>query len=208
MLALVALLLLQAPVASDWPTVLKPTYAQVVRLQIAGPDGSVGTCSGTVINKTDGYVLTAAHCVDEKDIAVTVNTRHAEVIKANRLLDLAVLQFVAKDETEMELAPETPPAGTEVAALGFAFGAEKMGPQIGHIQQYNAEGKDLWVNVDIIFGDSGGPLIDKQGRLVGVNSGIYSIGPAHLGSVIPVDRVVDFVKPYLPKPKPAKTARK
>lgn len=195
-----ALVLLSATLsASDWPSVVKPLDKKVPRLEMQAPGEKPGVCSGAVINVKAGYVLTAAHCVEGKDVAITVNGRHAELVRANRILDLAVIRIDPVDEQEIELAPATPPIGSEVAVAGYAFGIEKMAVQFGRVaQSLNAETKALWLNVDLIFGDSGGPAVDEQGRLVGVNSRIYFSGPAHMAAVVPVESVKDFVKQYLP----------
>jgi S1-C subfamily serine protease len=186
--------------AAEWPAVVKPLARQVVRLEIleAG-DKQPGICSGAVINAAAGFVLTAAHCVEGDDIAITVNGRHAELARANRLLDLAVVRFEAIDEQAIELAPATPEVGTEIAVAGYAFGIQKMAVQFGRVaQSLNDETKALWLNVDLIFGDSGGPAVDALGRLVGVNSRIYHNGPAHMAAVVPVESAREFVKQYLP----------
>lgn len=189
--------------AADWSTIVKPATKQVPRIEIQQGEDA-GVCSGIVINADKGFLLTAAHCVKGKpeDLSITVNGRHAEVARKNAILDLAVLRFDAKDEVDMPLAPETPPIGTEVAIVGYAFGIEKIAVQFGRVSQaLNAETKTLWLNADLIFGDSGGAVIDEQGRLIGLNSRIYSNGPAHMAAAIPIEQIRDFVEPYLPKTK-------
>jgi S1-C subfamily serine protease len=200
--------------ASDWPAVVRPLEKQVPRLEMMGPeDKAPGICSGAVINVKAGYVVTAAHCVEGEHLAITVNGRHAEVARANRLLDLAVVRFEAKGEVEIELAGCAPDIGAEIAVAGYAFGIEKLAVQFGRVSQtLNGETKAMWLNVDLIFGDSGGPAVDERGRLVGINSRIYSRGPAHLAAVVPLEAVRDFLAPYLPagvrsgcvKPEPVK----
>jgi serine protease DegQ len=191
---------------TDWSAVVKPAAKQVPRIEIL-KDGEdkPGICSGVVIAKATGYILTAAHCVEGKPeaLSITVNGRHAVLARANRLLDLAVLRTELGDEEEMALADESPAIGADVAILGFAFGIEKMAVQFGRVSQtYNSETRALFINADLIFGDSGGPVIDMQGRLVGLNSRIYYSGPAHIAAAVPVEQVRDFVKHYLPaKPK-------
>lgn len=196
------LTLLVALVAlTDWPTVVKPTVKQVVRLEIQTDSGK-GTCSGVVFNVEHGFALTAAHCVDHKrseNIDITLNGRDAEMIRINRLLDLAVVRFNPKDETAMELAEVMPEAGTEIAVVGYAFGIKDPIPQFGRVSQpLNPETGFAWLNVDLIFGDSGGAAIDAQGRLVGINSAIYHQGPAHMAAIVPIEKVRDFVKGMIP----------
>lgn len=202
--ALLAVGIPMAMITTDWAAIVKPATKQVPRLEIL-KDGSdtPGICSGVVINKAAGYVLTAAHCVqgDAKHLSVTVNGRHAEIARANRLLDLAIVRTILKDEQEMALALASPDIGAEVAVLGYAFGVEKMAVQFGRVSQFNGETKTLWLNLDLIFGDSGGPAIDAHGHLIGINSRIYYSGPAHMAAVVPVEQVRDFVEAYLPAKK-------
>jgi S1-C subfamily serine protease len=192
--------------AADWALVVKPVEKQVPRLEMLedGKD-SPGICSGVVLNIDPGVLLTAAHCIpsgDKKTYSITANGRDAEVLKVNRILDLAVLKFHRKSEEAMTLASDTPPIGTEVAVAGFGFGIEKLAIQFGRVSQSrNDETKTLWVNVDSLFGDSGGPVINEQGQLVGMTSKIYSNGPAHISGAIDVETIRDFVEPWLPKRK-------
>lgn len=186
----------------DWAAVVLPATKQVPRLEIL-KDGEEdpGVCSGVILNREAGFVLTAAHCVEgNPGISLTVNGRHAVVARVNHLLDLAVVRVRLKDEQEMTLAPSTPPIGSEVAIVGFNFGVEKLAVQFGRVSQVlNAETKTLWIDGTMIPGQSGGAVIDQKGRLVGMTSRIFSSGPSRLGGAIPVEAIEDFVEPYLPE---------
>jgi S1-C subfamily serine protease len=59
----------------------------------------------------------------------------------------------------------------------------------------------MWVNADLIFGDSGGAVINYQGQLVDMSSAIYDQGPAHMGVAVPVETLRSFMKQYLPASK-------
>lgn len=190
--------------ANDWVKALKDGHNRVPRLEMQSEgSSSKGTCSGVVLNKDEGFILTAAHCVatpKTKEISITVTDRHAEVVKINEILDLAVVRAKYAGMENVELAPKNPEMGTEVAILGYAFGASKIAAQIGHISQpYNDETKTMWVNIDGIFGDSGGLIFNILGQLVGMTSKIFSAGPAHLTGAVPVEAVKDFVEKFLPK---------
>lgn len=196
-------LLLTMPFVTDWSVIIKPAMKQVPRLEALHEGEKIPmVCAAVVVNKDDGYAVTAAHCIEKPDaegIAITVSGKHAEAVKVNRLLDVAVVKYDAKKDEQMELADATPAVGSEVAIVGYPFGDGKLAPTFGHISQVlNDESKQIWVNADLIFGDSGGALIDQQGKLVGLNSKILYNGPAHLGGCVPVEALREFLKPYLP----------
>lgn len=191
---------------TDWPTIVKPLAKQVPRLEIL-KDGaeSPGVCSGVVLNLAQSVLVTAAHCVagDPEKMSITVNGRDARVIRSNALIDLALVRFDVQDEQEMPIAPDAPAAGDEVAVAGYAFGIEAIAFQFGRVSQpWNRETKALWLNLDLIFGDSGGAAVDAQGRLVGLSSRIYSQGPAHMAAFVSAQQVREFASGYLRKPKP------
>lgn len=188
---------------TDWSTIIKPALKQVPRLEALREGAQAPTiCSAVLFNKADGYAITAAHCVEKPQgewIAVTVAGRHAEIQRVNRLLDLAVVRYDVKNEDQIELAEATPAVGSEIAIVGYPFGDGALAPTYGHVSQVlNDSMKLVWVNVDLIPGDSGGATIDLQGRLVGVNVLILYAGAGHMAAVVPVETVRDFVKPYLP----------
>ena len=187
--------------ATDWAQVVRPASRQVPRLEILRGEDR-GICSGVVLDADRGYLLTAAHCVPGKpeELSITVNGRHAEVARVNRLLDLAVLRFSPKAEQAMPLAPETPPIGSECAVVGFGLGVEKLAVQFGRVSQaLNDETKTLWIDGVMLPGNSGGAVIDVQGRLIGMTSRTYYSGPSSVGAAIPIEQITDFVQQYLPK---------
>jgi serine protease DegQ len=205
-LATVGLLAVVGVFGTDWPAIVRPAAKQVPRIEILR-EGSTRpiACSGVIFNKELAYVLTAAHCVEGRPdvVAITVNGRHADLVRSNRILDLAVLRTTLKDEEQIELADVSPEQGAEVAVLGYAFEVEKLAAQFGRVAQtLNAERRAMLVNADLIFGDSGGALIDVEGKLVGMNSRIYYSGPAHLAAAVPIEAIRDFIEHLLPKKKP------
>jgi S1-C subfamily serine protease len=183
--------------AADWAALVKPTEHQVLRLESQKDgDDTPGVCSSVVI--ATQFVVTAAHCIpagDPKSFSITVDGRHAESVKVNRLLDLAVVKFKNHGAVAMLLADDSPPAGTDVAIVGFGFGIDHLAAQFGRVSQpQNRETKMMFVNADILPGDSGGAVMDAQGRLVGVNSRIYYIGPSHMAAAVPVEVIADFIE--------------
>jgi S1-C subfamily serine protease len=208
--SMVCVVCFQAPMFSftqtDWTTVIQPAMKQVVRLEMSINAGEPGTCSGVVVDKDNGYILTAAHCVDKKpteSISITAAGRHADVVKVNSLLDLAVLRTKLKEEAAMKLAEHTPPPGTPIAIAGFAYGDPDIMFQFGYVSQTkNSETKLVLLNADIISGDSGGAGIDAQGRLVAISSRLYPWYSSGLAGSVPIEQIREFAEDYLPKVKP------
>lgn len=192
--------------STDWVSLFPTVAKHVPRVEIRKGE-QTAICSAVVFEiDKDGFAsaLTAAHCVDHQPnerIDITVNGRNAVALHSNSLLDLAVLRFRSKNETPITLAPEEPPAGTDVAILGYGFGVEEIAAQFGHVAQaVNRETKTTWIAADMLFGDSGGALVDGQGRLVGINSRIYSGGllgqSAHMGAVVTVTQIRDYLDAF------------
>jgi serine protease Do len=186
--------------ATDWSAVVVGLEKQVPRIEILAPESPYpGTCSGVVLNADAGYVLTAAHCLVEKS-ALTVNGRHAELVRQNRLLDLAVLRTELKDAKTMPLAKDPPAIGAEVALVGFAFGAKRLHHQFGRVSQPLDDDGAMILDLMVISGDSGGPAINAAGELIGMTSAVKFAHPSmHAAVLVPISKVRDFVSPYLPK---------
>lgn len=188
--------------AADWATVIKPVEKQVLRLESLSDASESGpsVCSGVVLNEQTGYLLTAAHCIplgEKSSYSLTVSRRHAELVKVNRLLDLAVVKFRVKGEHQMVLAEETPPRGTEVAVVGFMLASKEMRAQYGHVASPKSEDGALVIDGVTLPGDSGGAVIDSAGHLIGMTNQFYR-GTA-VGLAVRVEELDDFVDAYLPK---------
>lgn len=197
MLALALLL------ALDWAALLPTLQKSVPRVEMQKGE-QTGLCSSVVFMVDAdkyGHALTAGHCVaranEQERIDITVNGRTGVVTHSNGILDLAIVRFRAKDETTVTLAPMNPPMGTPVAIIGYGFGVQSLVAQFGHVaQSFNRESKSTWINADLLFGDSGGAAFDEQGRLVGINSRVYSTGPAHIGAVVSAEQIRDYLDAY------------
>jgi serine protease DegQ len=197
------LLLLQAPWADLVPTVQK----SVPRLEMSR-NGQQGVCSGVVFEiDPDGFALalTAAHCVerasDTERLDLTVNGRNGVVVATNTILDLAIVKFRARAEVPIVLARQAPVAGSELAIAGYAFGVEDIVVQFGRCSQsYNKETKSLWIDGMLIFGQSGGAIVNEKGELAGLTSRIYSGGAmgqmAHIGAAVPIESIKDFIDDF------------
>ena len=156
----------------------------------------------------DGYVVTNNHVIDDaEDITVGLSDGRdfeAEVVGTDPETDLALLRVSADvefDYVELDRDPDTR-VGDWVVAMGNPFGLggtattgiiSAMGRQIGPAQAYT---DFLQTDASINRGNSGGPMFDLNGDVVGVNSAIISPtgGNVGIGFAIPSDlaaRIID-----------------
>jgi len=155
--------------------------------------------SGVIIRK-DGYILTNNHVVAQADqLTVTLSdgrTKEAKIIGNDESTDLAVIKIDGDNYPEAELGDSDV---LEVGQIVFTFGSpfsfsgsvsqgiiSGMGRELGLSQYENLIQTDAAMNP----GNSGGPLVDLNGRIVGINKAIATQGVAQsagLGFAIPIN---------------------
>lgn len=170
-----------------------------LRMQPRGPQPFRGQGSGFIIS-SDGLVLTNAHVVrDAKQVTVKLSDRRefsAQVLGSDPATDIAVLKLDAKGLPTVQLGDARQvQVGDYVLAIGSPYGFEQTATQ-GIV---SAKGRSLpgdssvvpFIQTDAAVnpGNSGGPLFDASGRVVGVNAQIYSQsgGFQGLAFAIPID---------------------
>jgi serine protease Do len=149
-----------------------------------------GQGSGFIIS-SDGLILTNAHVVNEaKEVIVKLSDRRefkAKVLGADPVTDVAVLRIDAKDLPTVRLGDaKQVQVGDPVLAIGSPFGFEETATQ-GIV---SAKGRSLpgdgavpFIQTDAAVnpGNSGGPLFDGSGAVVGINAQIYSQSGGYQG---------------------------
>ena len=154
--------------------------------------------SGFIVS-SDGLILTNAHVVqDAKDVTVKLTDRReftAKVLGADPKTDVAVLKIDAKDLPVLPLGNARDlQVGEWVLAIGSPFGFENS-VSAGVV---SAKGRSLpddsfvpFIQTDVAVnpGNSGGPLFNSRGEVVGINSQIYSRtgGYQGLSFAIPIE---------------------
>ena len=148
------------------------------------PRGSMG--SGFVVSK-DGYVLTNNHVIDQAGkIIVRFNDREeyqAEIVGTDPSTDLALLKIDADNLTTVKFGnSEDLKVGEWVVAIGSPFGLD-YSASVGVV---SAIGRSIpterredfvpFIQTDVAInpGNSGGPLFNLDGKVVGINSQIYT----------------------------------
>ncbi len=157
-----------------------------------------GLGSGVIVTE-DGYILTNNHVVENADeIKIALNDEReftAKVVGRDDKSDVAVLKVDAKDLPYLHLAnSDTLEVGDVVLAIGNPFGVGQT-VTMGIVSATGRGNIGLdyedFIQTDAAInpGNSGGPLIDAEGRLVGINTAIISRsgGNQGIGFAIPVN---------------------
>jgi serine protease Do len=159
--------------------------------------------SGVVVS-SNGYLLTASHVVEGADsvkVALTLpggeKEFDAKVIGSDPATDIAVLKIETSGSIPAIIIgdSDTLEVGDMVLALGNPFGVGQT-VTTGIISGLNRGGFDIvgyedYIQTDAAInqGNSGGALVDAQGRLVGINTAILSRsgGSQGVGFAVPVN---------------------
>ena len=159
---------------------------------------SRGVGSGFIVSP-DGYIVTNAHVVDgANEVTVKLTDRReftAKVIGTDKRTDIALIKIDAKNLPALDLA--NPPAarqGEWVIAIGSPFGFDNSvsaGIVSGVHRALPGGQMTPFIQTDVAVnpGNSGGPLLNAAGQVVGVNSQIYSRSGGYMGLsfAIPAD---------------------
>ena len=169
-----------------------------------------GAGSGFVWDAKAGLVVTNYHVVAGADrLAITLadeQSFQAEVVGLAPERDLAVLRLIdpPADLTELPLGNSSElSVGRKVMAIGNPFGLDTT-LTVGVVSALNREIRSpssrsshgvIQTDAAIKPGNSGAPLLNSLGQLVGVNTAIYSPsgGSAGIGFAIPVNTVIEVV---------------
>jgi serine protease Do len=157
-----------------------------------------GEGSGFIVS-ADGYILTNAHVVaDADEVTVRMTDRReypAKVIGIDKRTDVAVIKIEGKQLPVVKLGdPSKLRPGEWVLAIGSPFTFENsVTAGIVSATGRAMPGEDLvpFIQTDVAVnpGNSGGPLFNLNGEVVGINSQIYSRSGGYMGLsfAIPID---------------------
>ena len=164
-----------------------------------------GAGSGFIIS-ADGYIVTNHHVIDDADkveVVLDDGTRFDATVKGiDSKTDLALLKIEADDPLPHVAFgdSDTADVGDWVVAVGNQFGLG--GSATAGI--ISARGRDiqsgpfddfLQIDAPINRGNSGGPLFDTRGKVIGINTAIYSPsgGNVGIGFAIPANMAKDII---------------
>jgi serine protease Do len=192
-----------APSQEEMPELFRRFFRDYQGRNIPRPS----TGSGFLIS-SDGYLLTNHHVVeDAEEIIVALSDRRereATLVGADPLSDLALLKI---DETDLPAvsigSSEALEVGEWVMAIGSPFGFE-LSVTAGIV---SAKGRSLpdergnyvpFIQTDVAInpGNSGGPLFNLEGKVVGINSQIFTRSGGFMGLSfsIPMDVAMEVVE--------------
>ncbi len=165
--------------------------------QTGGPPGVVGNGSGFFIS-SDGYILTNRHVVDSgpghfyrvrTDDGTEMN---ADVVAVDDKYDIALLKIQTDTPVPaMNIATDNPNPAATALVLGYPVTPGKQ-PSLqvtsGDVKSIHVGEKyEVWYALSTTHGNSGGPIVDRMGRVIGILSAgqrvdenvtyVYGIGP-------------------------------
>lgn len=154
---------------------MNPAWLDAVVLLVTGPS----SCTGVIVR--DDTVATAYHCVASGQ-RPRVELRDGTVLRGEMVAaapgdDLALLRVEGLPASRLELRPDDPAIGERVYALGHPYASAAAGKLTGTLRWSVSEGIVAAVGTTMVQtdaalnpGNSGGPLVDEEGRVVGIVS--------------------------------------
>jgi serine protease Do len=189
-----------------------PSVVSIVSYEVGVEQGR-GT--GFIISE-DGFILTNRHIVhqDSAEYKVFLSTGEsflAEVIAKDPVQDLAVIKIETEDLPVLEIGnSDNIRIGQTAIAIGNALGELENTVSVGVI---SGTGREIWATgaestellSDVIqtdaainFGNSGGPLLNIKGEVIGINTAIATYAEG-IGFAIPVNKAQRAIKQAIEK---------
>ena len=190
--------------------IYEKTIDSVVSIVCTYPNGATSTGTGIILSE-DGYIATNSHVVeDAPKIQVLLSDSRectAALIGADAVSDLAVLRIEADALQPAQLGDSSSlRVGDQVVAIGDPLGIELRGTMTDGIvsainRNINIDGRTMHLiqtNAALNSGNSGGPLINCYGQVVGINTmkigdSMNLEGVEGLGFAIPSATVQEIV---------------
>ncbi|MBS0194448.1 MAG: DegQ family serine endoprotease [Proteobacteria bacterium] len=189
------------------PDILKRFFGQQgIPMPTPQPDEGTAIGSGFIIS-ADGKILTNHHVVEGADrVIVHLADRReftAKVIGSDPMSDIALLKVQASDLPYLKLATaRSLKPGQWVVAIGSPFGLDHS-VTAGIVSGVGRSSLDpgqqyvpfIQTDVPINKGNSGGPLLNTKGEVVGINSQIFSMSGGYMGVsfAIPIETAMNAV---------------
>lgn len=183
--------------------VVQDSQEKVVKIGVV-PDTGKGRFVGSgAIIKSDGLILTCAHLFGRpgKVFVKTASgqTYLAHIVRVNHNVDLAVLKIDAAESLPYFRLGRNPQIGQFVMAFGSPLDIQGT-VSFGYVENLNGGPSRFTIQgCPTNPGNSGGPLVDRDGRLIGVNVAMLLVNPFQvaqgLSLAVNMDTIRDFVRP-------------
>jgi S1-C subfamily serine protease len=169
--------------------------ARAVQNVIALTDGDGNKfCTGVL---AEGLALTAEHCVNGPAAFYiqTVDGKSYRAVVAKQVpeYDLAVLTVIGlRLRDTVPLSPEGPSLGQKIISIGYPLGAD-LHLMVGYVgNPLVDEGKYFTIDGQLIPGNSGGPIFNEFGELLGIVSATMAFPDEPYPNLLPVGYVVHW----------------
>jgi len=155
---------------------------------VASTNGSQG--SGFILTK-EGHVVTNLHVIEDAEMAKVYCGNKVgkvtKVLKFNKDIDLVVLQTSLEGLKPLDTSKKLPQIGSDIYAIGSPIGLRGTiteGIVTNLLPEY--DGLD-WIQTDtpISSGSSGGPVLNSEGKVIGISTFILTIGQ-NINFVLPI----------------------
>lgn len=170
---------IQLPALSTYDDIIAKSSPSVVRIQGLGC-GGIASGSGFVY--APGRVVTNAHViagVKNPKVYDEAGTHDATVTMFDPAYDIAVLAVKGLAGAPLTLEPTPVQNGTIALTIGFPGGGQQTPQVTAIIDTVNAVGRDIYLRqkterniyvlqASLVPGNSGGPVLDEQGRVTGI----------------------------------------
>ena len=182
--AVVNIAVLQPSPAEQNPLLRDPFFRQYLGVPDSALQPAISAGSGVIVDAERGLVITNFHVVQNAR-AVEVGLKDGRHVAADPValapnLDLAVLKIAAKNLSALPLGDSGKlDVGQPVVAIGnpFGLGQTVTAGIVSATDRALAQGDSrrfIQTDAPINPGNSGGPLIDTAGRVIGINSALFS----------------------------------
>lgn len=192
-----------APVGGDVPggieDIVDAALPSIVTVQVENRDGGTGQGTGFVIDER-GIVATSLHVIDDAEL-VEVRSHDGRVMRIDKMVgadprgDLALLVLPRRGLPSLELRAEPPVrAGERVVVIGHSLGfRETVSDGLVSAVRGRSDLPLIQTSAPISPGNSGGPMLDADGRVIGVvRSKIVGHGAEGLAFAVGARRLLEL----------------
>ncbi len=186
--------LLKASVSEDFSGIIEETVKSVVTIRT---DISQGT--GFIITE-DGYVVTNAHVMKGARAAGVITYKgdlySVKLIGSNEIMDIILLKIDGEFEPLEFGDSDKVQVGERVIAIGNPLGLQFSVTEgiVSAVHREGVNGLEAYIQTDAALnpGNSGGPLINKQGKVIGINN-FKAVQGENLGFALESNYVKDTI---------------